>query len=233
MLLSTGTRMEVRCTLGLPESMATVRALDHVLIMVSRFSRSTVISDRVIEYHLNYDIAFNLNQEYNVTNNKTWFDNGPRQVIESIAVMTGELLSYNETTKTWWLRNMTDPDEYANNIDNGAFTIASAAELLKEVNALRVSEGLPINETWETQWQNIAYPSAPSNITLEYQTMNNSVAVKQADVVLLTYPLDYGEDYSVEDKLLDLDYVCSLNMLKRNMLTGISMLTSNLRMDLR
>ena len=102
---------------------------------------------------------------------------------------------------------MTDPDEYANNIDNGAFTISSAAELLKQENALRVSQGLPINETWQDQYKRIAFPTAPSNITLEYQTMNDSVAVKQADVVLLTYPLDYGENYTASDKLLDLDYV--------------------------
>jgi len=38
--------------------------------------------------------------------------------------------------------------------------------------------------------------------------MNNSVNVKQADVVLLTYPLDYDQnDYTEEDKLLDLNYV--------------------------
>jgi hypothetical protein len=33
-----------------------------------------------------------------------------------------------------------------------------------------------------------------------------SLIVKQADVVLLTYPLDFGQDYTAEDKLLDLDY---------------------------
>jgi trehalose/maltose hydrolase-like predicted phosphorylase len=159
------------------------------------------------EYHLNYDIAFNLFQQYNITNNETWFNNGPRQVIESAAIMTGQLLKYNDTTKTWWLHNMTDPDEYANNVDNGAFTIASAAELLRQQNELLVDQGLPINQTWETQWENIAFPEAPSNITLEYQTMNDSVAVKQADVVLLTYPLDYGQNYDASDKLLDLDYV--------------------------
>jgi trehalose/maltose hydrolase-like predicted phosphorylase len=121
--------------------------------------------------------------------------------------MTGQLLKYNATTKTYWLHNMTDPDEYANNVDNGAFTIASAAELLRHANALRVAQGLPINDTWQTQWESVAFPSAPSNITLEYQTMNDSVAVKQADVVLLTYPLDYGDNYTADDKLLDLDYV--------------------------
>jgi trehalose/maltose hydrolase-like predicted phosphorylase len=163
------------------------------------------------EYHLNYDISFNLLQQYNITNNETWFNAGPRQIIDSVAVMTGHLLNYNQSTQTWWLRNMTDPDEYANNVDNGAFTIASAAELLRLANELRAEQGLPINSTWAAQSQNIAFPSAPSNITLEYQTMNNSVAVKQADVVLLTYPLDYGENgYDAEKKGLDLDYVCIL-----------------------
>jgi trehalose/maltose hydrolase-like predicted phosphorylase len=165
------------------------------------------------EYHLNYDISFNLFQQYNITNNETWFNNGPRQVIESAANMTGNLLKFNETTQTWWLHNMTDPDEYANNVDNGAFTIASAADLLKQANNLRVAQGLPINATWQDQWERIAFPSAPSNITLEYQTMNDSVAVKQADVVLLTYPLDYGENYTADDKLLDLDYVGSFTSL--------------------
>lgn len=65
------------------------------------------------EYHLNYDIAFNLLNLYNITQNQTWFDNGPRQLIDSVALMTEELLSYNDTTKTYWIHNMTDPDEYA------------------------------------------------------------------------------------------------------------------------
>ncbi|KAI9642034.1 alpha,alpha-trehalase ath1 [Ciborinia camelliae] len=158
------------------------------------------------EYHLNYDIAFNLIQEYNITNNKTWFNNGPRQIIESTAIMTGHLLTYNETTQTYWIYNMTDPDEYANNKDNGAFTIASATSLLELANDLRISQGLELNETWQHQRQNIEFPSAASNITLEYQTMNNSVAVKQADVVLLTYPLDFNQNYTETDQLLDLDY---------------------------
>jgi hypothetical protein len=43
--------------------------------------------------------------------------------------------------------------------------------------------------------------------------MNNSVEVKQADVVLLTYPLDFGENgYSIGDKQLDLDFVSFPNL---------------------
>jgi len=65
------------------------------------------------EYHINYDISFNLLQQLNITQNYTWFNNGARQIIESTAMMTGQLLTYNETTKSYWLHNATDPDEFA------------------------------------------------------------------------------------------------------------------------
>lgn len=93
-------------------------------------------------------------------------------------------------------------------MDNGAFTIASAATLLDFANRVREGEGLLPNMTWAQQAANIEFPRATSNITLEYQTMDDNVEVKQADVVLLSYPLDYSlSNYSDNDKLLDLDYV--------------------------
>jgi trehalose/maltose hydrolase-like predicted phosphorylase len=65
-----------------------------------------------------------------------------------------------------------------------------------------------INQTWAIQAKEIDFPVAPSNITLEYENMNNSIQVKQADVVLLTYPLHYSQsNYTYADKLMDLDYV--------------------------
>lgn len=86
--------------------------------------------------------------------------------------------------------------------------MASAANLLLIANDLRIKDGLPINETWKMQSENIQFPTSATNITLEYQTMNNSVEVKQADTVLLTYPLDYDQnDYTESDKLVDLEYV--------------------------
>jgi hypothetical protein len=158
------------------------------------------------EYHLNADIAFNMFELRNTTNDQSWFLDGPRDIIESVAIALSERLQLNETTQTYWFHNMTDPDEYANNKDNGAFTVASTGVLLKAVNDLRFAEGQAVNETWTHQYENLELPRAQSDITLEYQTMNNSVAVKQADVVLLTFPLDYVLDYTAEQKLKDLDY---------------------------
>jgi hypothetical protein len=86
--------------------------------------------------------------------------------------------------------------------------MASAGETLKQALwYVYESIGLPIKNMWLDQQENIQFPRAESQITLEYQTMNNSVEVKQADVVLITYPLDYAEsNYTETQKLLDLDY---------------------------
>ena len=65
------------------------------------------------EYHLNYDLSFNIEQIVDVTNDVAWYENGPVQVVESVANMTSQLLQYNATTQTYWIHNMTDPDEYA------------------------------------------------------------------------------------------------------------------------
>lgn len=40
--------------------------------------------------------------------------------------------------------------------------------------------------------------------------MNGTAVVKQADVVLVTYPLAYESNYTAEMALSDLDYVSSL-----------------------
>lgn len=53
------------------------------------------------QYHLNHDIVFNLQQEYNVTKNETWFKNGPMQIIESVATSVSHLLELNMTTQKY------------------------------------------------------------------------------------------------------------------------------------
>ena len=98
-------------------------------------------------------------------------------------------------------------DEYANGIDNGAFTLASASKMLTFGNYFRELYGYEVNETWNDMALNIGIPYDDSGITIEYLGMNNSVPVKQADVVLNTFPLNYKNNYTEEQSLADLDYV--------------------------
>ncbi|TQS32889.1 hypothetical protein Golomagni_06782, partial [Golovinomyces magnicellulatus] len=93
------------------------------------------------QYHLNHDIAFNILQLQNVTQNDTWFENGPEKVVMAAAEMSAHLLQYDNKTQQYVIKNATDPDEYANHVDNTAFTLASASQLLQRANELLAAKG--------------------------------------------------------------------------------------------
>lgn len=82
------------------------------------------------------------------------------------------------------------------------------ATTLMYANSFREMFGQEQNETWNEMADNVLVPRDPeSGIAMEYTTMNGSTSVKQADVVLTTFPLRYTDNYSPETALLDLDYV--------------------------
>ncbi|KAI9825953.1 MAG: hypothetical protein M1826_006844 [Phylliscum demangeonii] len=158
------------------------------------------------QYHINSDIALMLLQHRNVTGDEKWWREQAWPVYNGVAIMFSELLKFNATTQRYTIKNMTDPDEYANGVDNGGFTLASASQVLTTANYFRQLYGQPINDTWTQIANNVAIPYDHSGITIEYDGMNNSVPVKQADIVLNTYPLDYRSNYSAQQSLNDLDY---------------------------
>lgn len=80
------------------------------------------------------------------------------------------------------------------------------AQTLTNANKFRKDFGLEVNSTWNEMAENVLV-LRENGVTLEFTTMNGSAVVKQADVVLNTYPLDYSANYTQQDSLNDLDYV--------------------------
>lgn len=80
------------------------------------------------------------------------------------------------------------------------------AQTLSYANQFRQQFGLAENGTWDEMAKNVLV-IRDNGVTLEFTTMNGSAVVKQADVVLNTYPLDYTTNYTTQDSLNDLDYV--------------------------
>ena len=100
------------------------------------------------------------------------------------------------------------------------------AETLQKANSFRKQFGIEQNKTWDDMASN-ALVLRENGVTLEFTAMNGTAVVKQADVIMLTYPLSYGTNYSAQDALNDLDYV-SLPMLQSSSLaTSNAMLTSS------
>lgn len=98
--------------------------------------------------------------------------------------------------------------EYANQVADGSFTLASVAKLMELATAYSEEYSLEIGSNWSAIAGNIALPFAPSGILTEFLGANNTAVIKQDDVDLINYPLDYSSaNYTQSDKLESLDYV--------------------------
>jgi len=86
------------------------------------------------------------------------------------------------------IKNVVAADEWAENIDNDAFTNAAAkANLQNAAKAARLM-GIVPNPDWELVAQNIPILTFPDGTTQEHATYKGE-GIKQADVNLLAYPL--------------------------------------------
>lgn len=157
------------------------------------------------EYHINGDIAQEFANYWVASGDTEFFNSSLFPIYNSIATFYSEVVMKNGSS--YVLTNMTDPDEYANGVDNGGFTMPLIADTLTNANMFRQMFGISVNTTFEDIAANI-YISRDSGAGIidEYTGMNGSIAVKQADVVLDTFPLNYQNNYTAQDSLNDLEF---------------------------
>lgn len=155
------------------------------------------------EYHVNGDISVAFNNHLVVTGDGEYFKDTLLPISNAIAHFYGEVLDFNQSSGAYELWNATDPDEYANQVNNAGFTTALIQRQLLETNEFNNWFGLPQNETWSKIASLMQLPiNAKADIVVEYEGMNGTVTVKQADVVLIDDLLHYPNPYS----LANLDY---------------------------
>jgi trehalose/maltose hydrolase-like predicted phosphorylase len=155
------------------------------------------------EYHLNGDISLALNNHLIITGDAEYFNDTLLPISNAIAHFFGQLLDFNETSGAYELWNATDPDEYANQVNNIGFTTALMQRHFLETNEFNSWFGRRPNASWADKASKMRLPiNENAGIIIEYTGMNGSVAVKQADVVLVDDLLHYPNPYS----LANLDY---------------------------
>ncbi|KAK6401303.1 alpha,alpha-trehalase ath1 [Elasticomyces elasticus] len=155
------------------------------------------------EYHLGGDIGLELYNYYTVTGDTDYFREELYPIYDAIAQFYADAVTYNETIDRYELLNATDPDEYANFERNVGYTMVLMKTHIETANTLRTRLGMDPNTTWATIADKILVPVyADANIILEYADMNNTVQVKQADIVLIDDFLNFPNNQSLND----LDY---------------------------
>jgi len=139
------------------------------------------------EHHITACVALAAWNYYCVTQDKDWLKEKGWPLLSATADFWASRVERNGPLQ-YDIKNVVAADEWAENIDNDAFTNAAAkANLQNAAKAARLL-GIVANPDWEIVAQNIPILMLPDGATKEHATYKGE-GIKQADVNLLAYPL--------------------------------------------
>ena len=154
------------------------------------------------EHHITACVAIAAWNYYCVTQDKQWLREKGYPIISATADFWASRVERNGTGK-YDIKNVVAADEWAENVDNNAFTNAAAKANLQFATEAAKLLGIVPNADWMNVANNIPVLKFPDGVTREHATYNGE-GIKQADVNLLAYPLKEVKDAASIKK--DLEY---------------------------
>ncbi|AIO67566.1 glycoside hydrolase family 65 protein [Burkholderia oklahomensis] len=163
------------------------------------------------EIHLQADIALSQFQYYEATGDQTWLRNQGWPVLSAIAdYYTGRVTQNSDGSYS--LKNVHAADEFANGTNDEAYSNGGALQAIDFATQAANILGYQPHPLWSTVSANLVQPlvDTDKNIHLEYAGFNPNASnkVKQADVVLLAYPMEYP--MSSQMGINDLNYYSAI-----------------------
>ena len=155
----------------------------------------------ITQIHLQGDIALSVWQYYLATGDEAWL-RSHWTILKGVADFWESRVTTN-TDGSYSLENVAGPDEYSNGVRDGVFTNAGAALALR--NATRAADvlGEDAPAAWTAIADGLRMPfDATNQVFLQYDGYQGSL-IKQADTVLLLYPLEWPMSNDVAARTLD------------------------------
>jgi protein-glucosylgalactosylhydroxylysine glucosidase len=138
------------------------------------------------EHHITADVAIAAWNYYAVTQDRDWLREKGWPILKETADFWASRVERNGPGK-YDIKNVVAADEWAENVDNNAFTTAAKANLQYATQAAAVL-GLKPDPDWMEVANNIPILKMEGGVTREHATYKGE-GIKQADVNLLAYPL--------------------------------------------
>lgn len=137
------------------------------------------------EQHIVGDIAFAVKQLWAASGDQHWLENEAFPLIKATAEFWVSRAVYNDSQRAYVICNVMPPDEYAEVVNNSAYT-----NTIAKLNLEFAYEVLPnASDSWKTIAENMYVPfDVTNNYHPEYDGYQGG-EVKQADVILLGFPL--------------------------------------------
>ncbi|NEE41727.1 haloacid dehalogenase, partial [Streptomyces sp. SID7982] len=143
----------------------------------------------VTQNHLQGDIALAAWQYWLATGDRAWLRRDGAPLLRGLAEFWASRVTAN-ADGGYSVEGVAGPDEYSNGVDDGAYTNAVAATALRHAADAAEETGATAPPEWRRIADNLRIPyDADRKIFLQYDGYDGS-RIKQADAVLLAYPLD-------------------------------------------
>ncbi|OBA22226.1 hypothetical protein METBIDRAFT_39797 [Metschnikowia bicuspidata var. bicuspidata NRRL YB-4993] len=145
------------------------------------------------EYHVNAAIAYSAIQLYlSGLVGEDYLEFVVYPIVYDAAIFFSTFVEFDDNLSQYVTKNLTDPDEFAEFIDNGAYTNAAISFIIRWAIMIAKHLGKSVPSIFEHMVDLIHVPYSPDDdkLVLEYSGMNSSIEVKQADVIMMTYPLE-------------------------------------------
>ena len=144
------------------------------------------------EHHITADVAIAFWNYYRVTKNKKWLKQRGYPLLKEVADYWVSRSTKN-TDGSFSIKNVVGANEFAPNVDDNAFTNGSAITALQYAILSAQELGLSPNPLWGTVANHIKIHKFPNGTTMEHSNYTGDI-IKQADVNLLTFPLNIITD---------------------------------------
>ena len=154
------------------------------------------------EHHITGCVAIAAWNYYCVTQDKNWLREKGWPILSATADFWASRVERNGPGK-YDIKNVVAADEWAENVDNDAFTNAAAKANLQFATETAKLLGMSPDPDWMKVADNIPVLKMDNGVTREHATYNGE-GIKQADVNLLAYPLKQVTDPMLIKK--DLEY---------------------------
>ncbi|KFP91162.1 Acid trehalase-like 1, partial [Apaloderma vittatum] len=145
------------------------------------------------EIHVTGDVLMAFEQYYCTTQDQKLFrEDGGWELVGAVAQYWCSRMVWSEEEQCYHIRGVMPPDEYHHHVDNSAYTNAVAQQSLNFAAGVARDLSIPVPEEWVDCAQKVKVPfDAEKKYHPEYDGYSPGEPVKQADVVLLGFPLMY------------------------------------------
>lgn len=152
--------------------------------------------------HLQGDISLAVQQYYLATGDRGWLAARGWPLLKGIADFWESRATAN-ADGSYSVKNVAGPDEYSNGVTDGVFTNAVAATALRNATRAAGLLGHRAPAGWTRVADGLRIPyDAERKLFLQYAGYNGST-IKQADTVLLVYPLEWPMEEGAAAATLD------------------------------